>query len=282
MSKTEINDIWAVELELLKKLVDVCEKYNLKYYPSGGTLLGCVRHGGFIPWDDDIDIDMPRADFEILISIADKEFKYPYFLQTAQTDIGYFSGHAKLRNSITTGIIAEDLYFEYNKGIFIDIFPLDTIPDNKIKAYLFCKEIYVMRSIIILGSPAYYAYPHRFIGRLLRPLCKFAYHVINVKRFALLYDRLCMKYNKNVEFHRIAAVSTFPERKKIRWDKQLFDVTQFTTFENISIKIPASYDKILKKQFGRYWIPIKEESNHLFVYIDARTPYSEFIKRIEK
>jgi len=79
---SEMKKIWSIELDLARKLKEVCEKYHLRFYMQAGTLLGAVRHQGFIPWDDDMDFVMPREDFDILESIAHKEFTEPYFLQT--------------------------------------------------------------------------------------------------------------------------------------------------------------------------------------------------------
>ena len=78
----EMKQVWACELDLLKKLLQVCEKYNLKCWADAGTLIGAIRDHGFIPWDDDIDVAMLREDYDKLVSIADKEFAHPYFFQT--------------------------------------------------------------------------------------------------------------------------------------------------------------------------------------------------------
>ena len=84
-----MKKVWAVELDLLYQLQQVCEKYGIKYYGSAGTILGAERHKGMIPWDDDIDIMMMRDQYDLLCSHAD-EFEEPYFLQTFDTDEGYF------------------------------------------------------------------------------------------------------------------------------------------------------------------------------------------------
>ena len=103
-----MKKVWAVELDLLYQLDQVCKKYGIKYYASGGTILGAERHKGMIPWDDDIDLMMLRDQYDILCSHAD-EFKEPYFLQTFDTDEGYFRGHAQLRNSNTTGVLLSEV-----------------------------------------------------------------------------------------------------------------------------------------------------------------------------
>ena len=133
----KMKEVWAVELDLLKEFKRVCNKYDLKYCADGGTLLGAIRHQGFIPWDDDLDIAMLRKDFEKLNEVAPAEFKKPYFWQTEETDKGSARGHAQLRNSDTTGIIKNEYEHQrnnnFNQGIFIDIFPFDTVIDSEEK-----------------------------------------------------------------------------------------------------------------------------------------------------
>ena len=120
------KEIWAVELDLLHELDRVCKKHGLTFFADSGTMLGAIRHKGFIPWDDDIDVAMMRDEYEQLCKIAGEEFSYPYFFQTEYTDHGTLRGHAQLRNSMTTAVLKDENHTQYpfNQGIFIDIFPL--------------------------------------------------------------------------------------------------------------------------------------------------------------
>ena len=125
MNKDLLRQVQLIQLEILKDFVKVCNKYNLQYFLDGGTLLGAVRHKGFIPWDDDLDLAMPREDYDTLIEIAPEIFDEPYFLQTPENDIGcFYGGYSKLRNSNTTGLEKRNKNHVCNQGIWIDILML--------------------------------------------------------------------------------------------------------------------------------------------------------------
>ena len=128
----EMKKLWAVEIDILFQIKEICDRHNIKWFVEGGTLLGAVRHKGFIPWDDDIDIDMFRDDYERFIFFAKQELEAPYFLQTHETDSLSMYGHAKIRNSRTMAMqnFEYDNMLNYNQGVFVDIFPLDKIPDS--------------------------------------------------------------------------------------------------------------------------------------------------------
>ena len=100
----KMKEVWAVQLDLLAELMRVCEAHGIQYYADAGTLLGAVRHRGYIPWDDDLDVMMMRPDYEKLCAAASGEFRDPYFFQTQETEPGTLREHAQLRNSMTTGI----------------------------------------------------------------------------------------------------------------------------------------------------------------------------------
>jgi lipopolysaccharide cholinephosphotransferase len=128
----KMKEVWAVELDLLSEFQRVCKKHNLTYFADAGTLIGAIRHKGFIPWDDDIDVIMMREDYEKLCQVAETEFKHPYFFQTEYTDPTSNRGHAQLRNSNTTGILQSEYGKKFfNQGIFIDIFPYDAVTEDK-------------------------------------------------------------------------------------------------------------------------------------------------------
>ena len=120
----ERKKIWGIQLDLFFEFKRVCEKYNLKYFLFFGSLLGAVRHNGFIPWDDDIDLGMPREDYEKLLTHADA-FNTPYFLQNHKTDKCFYYSHTKLRNSNTSCINRAFKHQPFNQGMDLDIHPID-------------------------------------------------------------------------------------------------------------------------------------------------------------
>ncbi len=102
--------LWAISIDLLLIFDNICRKYNLNYFLSFGALLGAIRHHGIIPWDDDIDVCMPRYDYEKFLNIGKTELRNPYFLQIPGEDNGYFFSYAKIRNSNTSGISEPFMY----------------------------------------------------------------------------------------------------------------------------------------------------------------------------
>lgn len=127
MSKVTTREIQLKELEILKAVVEVCERNHIRYYLSSGTLLGAARHQGFIPWDDDIDIMMPYADYCRFLEIGQKELGDAFFLQTNDTDPNWYRPHAKVRMN-GTAMFEKDLRsYHIHQGVWIDIFILTGI-----------------------------------------------------------------------------------------------------------------------------------------------------------
>lgn len=138
----KMKKVWAVQLDLLAEFARVCEKHNLKWWMDAGTLLGAARHKGFIPWDHDVDVMLLRSEYERFCSIADEEFSYPYRLSNFHNS-AMFSTISLLQNEDTTmipfgvipavkyGSFKSDAKPKHSLGISLDVFVVDTIPDNE-------------------------------------------------------------------------------------------------------------------------------------------------------
>ena len=278
---SELKKVWKVEIELLVELFKVCEKHNLKCWVEGGTLLGAVRHKGFIPWDDDIDVVMLRDDYDKLMKIGPTEFHEPYFFQSAYSDNDYFRGHVQIRNSLTTCVIPYECKRGYNQGIFIDIFPLDGMPEKKVD-----QKALMEKSIMMRRKMARY---HCF--HLLRKL-NIIENWLEQRKIDKEIDSIGFEnYYRNYESmfransiskcQYLTLLSSFP----LDWsfDKHIFDDTLFVDFENIKVPIPIGYDKYLKLVFGEdYMIPKRISSYHGEVIFDTEKSYIETLPSIRK
>ena len=129
---TPLRKLQLAELEVLKEVVRICDKYKITYYISGGTYLGAVRHKGFIPWDDDVDIAMPREDYEIFLQLAEQELNSKYKLVTYKKDDNYLYYPSKIETD-EMKVINHSVNNEKNFNAWIDIFPLDGMPNNFIR-----------------------------------------------------------------------------------------------------------------------------------------------------
>lgn len=147
---SDTKRLWAVQLDLLVEFDRVCRECGIKYSLDAGTLLGAIRHGGFIPWDDDVDVVMLREEFEKLNAIGSAKFCEPYFWQTIMTDPEHGRGFARLRNSSTTYILHSEQNgrapcFSHNQGVFIDVFIADAVPDGENERNKFMDEIFAVQ-----------------------------------------------------------------------------------------------------------------------------------------
>ena len=282
---TDIKKLWAVELDLLAEFMRVCRKYNIVYYAAGGTVLGAVRHKGYIPWDDDIDLMMMRAQYEKLCSIAEKEFKDPYFFQTENTDEGSARGHAQLRNSSTTGIIKSELGLDlpYNQGIFIDIFPIDSLPDDDEQLDIFLKRItkYYRQTKRCLRYGLRYRKSRNILKRIPEAIihfvyCNFLEGIINYKKYYRLYEAECKKY-QNIPTKRVALLFKLPLKKEIYvWPREYFTSVVYLPFEMFEIPVPSGYLDYLEQCYGNWSEYVIGTSIHSEIIFDTSVSYKNW------
>ena len=261
---------------MLAEFQKVCDKHHLKWFLIGGSLLGAIRHNGFIPWDDDIDIAMFREDYNKLLKVASLEFKHPFFFQTPYTDKLY-RGHAQLRYDGTTAILPEEINRNHHQGIFIDIFPFDEYPDTK---HEWNKQLYQVREIQCLYEDYFNDW---FPKESLKAEHDRAVRIIRTIGFKNLYrhyEKICSRFNGkgNGKVGNLSLV--YGARIQ---DKELFDNISMHKFEYLQVPIPTQYDKLLKNFFGdNYMKPIKQSSSHGKVILDPDKSYQETLTKLRK
>lgn len=272
--------VWAVELDIFKKFIELCERNGLTYYTFSGTLIGAVRHKGFVPWDDDIDIVMFRKDYDRFVEIAATELEEPYFLQTTMTDNCY-RPHAQIRNSNTTGYLKKDENLDCNKGIFIDIFPLDAVTDNP---SAFRVQTFKMKLINrILVNYYYFDAEHEkpeFYKKVFHSLVKTCLKKDNGRWLYKKYEQCCTEF-ENRRTECVGQISILFDNERFKWSRELFDETIELPFEDIMVKCPAGYDKILRHTYGNYMMypDNKEEKTlHGDMVFEPDVPYKDLKK----
>lgn len=266
------KELWAVQLDLLNEFDRVCKKYGLKYMLDCGTLLGAVRHKGFIPWDDDIDVAMSREEYEKLLEVVPYEFKEPYFFQNHHTEHSFSDQIIKLRRSDTTYLQALDLTWKkYNHGIFIDVFVYDSLPSDDIddlkKTLQFPKRMhYRMQAMACVPS----------INDGLKMVLRYFYYNIRYTSKYKQYDKL-ERYAKQFDKGPYKACILGCPREKYYLGEWFDDIMEMP-FENLMMPVSVSYDAILKLLYGDYMTPVKGGGAHDLAYCDTGRSYLEVMK----
>lgn len=150
VTQQDLEKLQGCQLAMALRVRDICDKHGIKYFLIAGTLLGAVRHQGFIPWDDDLDIGMLRSDYNRFIDLAQKELGPAYFVQTYTTDPYMPLPYAKVRLNGTVLREAGSRDSRWNAGIFIDVFPFDGVPANRVLRQLHKGALYVLGRMLLV------------------------------------------------------------------------------------------------------------------------------------
>lgn len=265
--------IWEKELYIYKVFAEICEKHDLRYFVAFGSLLGAIRHHGFIPWDDDFDVMMPREDYEFFCKIAADELNPPYFFQTPYTDEDYFYSYVKLRDSSTASFRPMYKTLRMNLGMCIDIFPLDycdfdTAAENQAKIYkhiMACSSHMKRHGVDLLNE------------RQLENYNK--YHTDNpISDYEAIQSIAKNPNAKGKGLLGVSAITVYPYAKMI-WPAECFDNYELANFENIMVRVPKGYEKVLTTTYGNYmeFPPIEKRGTwHEGLIQDPYHSYKEY------
>ncbi len=263
--------VWAIGIDLLLQLDQVCKRHNLKYFLMYGSLLGAIRHHGFIPWDDDIDVCMPREDYDRLMGLG-SEFAEPYFLQIPGKDKGYYFSFAKLRNSNTTSISHAFRYEQFNQGIGLDIFVVDNCkPETAEEDYDRIKNLVAENSANMRRSNPN---PSEEDCKRMQ-----SFEARDPDKVYQEISEIATKYqNEKTEYGITETLICYGFKKQMfKWDD--LEKLILCDFHGFQFPIPQNYDTILRTIYGDYMDFPPADSRgkwHIKSSVQPDIPYREY------
>lgn len=255
-----MNKLQEHQYQMMVKFDEICKKNNIKYSLAGGTLLGAVRHKGFIPWDDDLDIMMSRKDYNKFLEIAQSELGKKYFVQTLNTEKHYGLPFAKIRENNTLFLENMSKDVDINNGVFIDIFPYDNITDNIFLQKYYTKKYIFLRMILLLKEK-YVLETDSIIKKIIVSFLKIIKIFLSKKHILKAFKKIENKYsNMNTNYVAIYGDASLD---KIVLEKKIFNELIDLDFEKSKFKCIKNWDKYLAYIYGDYMQlpPVEERGN---------------------
>lgn len=262
MKKIEVDELKLIQLDIMQKVHDFCVDNNIKYFLSSGTLIGAVRHGGYIPWDDDIDIYMPRLDYDAFVKSYYISPKDSTRVRSLETDDDYHYAFAKVEDTRTSVIEKTDT--KLSIGVNIDIFPIDGVPEDDNARAEYFKEIANIRKLEILKSVSIDWKRRGPVKNIILIMSKI---LLAGKSQRYLAKRLDNAIKKNLT--DTSSVCNMPAGNGLKscFRRSAMAESIDITFEGRTFKTMKGYDEYLKATFGDYMkLPPESQrvSHHAF------------------
>lgn len=274
-----MTDLQKIEFEMLKEFVRICDELNLTYFLVCGSALGAVKYQGFIPWDDDLDVALPRKDYEVFCQKAQSMLPTHLFLQNHHTDKYYPLIFSKLRNSNTTFVEKSYANTNIHHGIYIDVFPIDGYPEQPNLQEALERE------------------KHRY---LLTRLCCLNIHRTWKTALLVSCQKICgvhrnpSRFVTRLEKH----ISQYPTSDSILWcnhgnwqgkleyaPREQYGNGTWAEFEGLRVRIPENIDEYLTQKYGDWRSDPPENEmvgHHYYQICDTERSYKEYIKKSKK
>lgn len=262
MEKKVLRKVQLLQLKIAKEIKRICDKNNIDYILDSGTLLGAVRHKGFIPWDDDMDISMISENYKRFLEACKTDLGEEFFLQTWETDRNYPMPYAKIRLNGTRYIENVFEKAQMHQGIFVDVFPYNVWPvKNRIRKKIWRRRLY-LQSMIMMKCH-YLKFKSDAAWKYLLKVIMFTF----IKFLSLFHSKqsLINKYNKMTEkYNAFESDELYEQTTNIRFgywvvSKSCFEKFINLEFEDDTFKCPENYDEYLTKVYGDYMTPPPEE-----------------------
>jgi len=264
-------------LDIVKDVDKICRENDIDYYILYGSALGAIRHQGFIPWDDDFDIGMTFDNYVKFLEICEKKLdKNKYYVQTPEKEKNYYLSFSKIRDIRTTLIEEGNENIDIVRSVYIDVFPLVGIPNNKIKERI----LKINRAFMLSANM------NVINNKFLRCIFDIILKIFGRRKILKYTTKRCFKYNTNdCEYWCSIADGDGYIQNKIK--REIYGKPKYVKFEDIMLPVPENTDKYLKNIYGDYMkIPSEEQikfREHTPYYLNFDLSYDEYKKaRIEK
>lgn len=267
MVNYDIKDVQHHTLRILLALDEVCRQHQLSYYLWAGTMLGAVRHKGFIPWDDDADVAMPREDYERLIAHPEW-LPAPFELVCTENDATYPLPFGKIQAADTT--LIERAHLRYLGGLYIDVFPLDGVPSCPLRRRLHFARYEWLKKLLyfVCRDP----YKHGHGPQSWVPLWVQRHYTLQG-----IQQRI-VNLLKRFPYRESNLVADYDDGMRGILPKEVLGTPTDCLFEGHTLKGVEQYHRYLSAKYGEYMVIPKEGNRHQhhFHYVDFHTPYRDY------
>ena len=269
MKLLSLRELQMLQLNLMKKVDDFCSRHGIEYYLIGGSCLGAVRHNGFIPWDDDIDIAMLREHYDKFVTLFQKEFsEQKYFLQNYDTDKEFSPALSRICIRGTLVDIKSERHLRTCKNAYIDIFPLDHVPDTIEEREKHRKKLYAIDRLI--GLKQYHLYRFTKLEITLKKTVSWLLSLMPLKYLQRLRVATMTKYKDISTENVCSTVSKYGYIKQIM-KKSIYGKPVRMLFEGAYLNVPEKTDMYLTLLFGSDYMELPPESKR----VEPQTSYME-------
>lgn len=271
-----MTDLQKVEFDILHCFIQICDKLHLPYYLVCGSALGAVKYGGFIPWDDDVDVALPRDAYEIFLKEAPALLPSHLFLQNYKSEPHFTHCFSKLRNSNTTYIEKSVAHAPIHHGVCIDIFPIDGYPSGRVPSIV----LEIRKKVFLSMMSANYHVPHSWKGTIFASIGK-------VLGYCKKPDTKLRKYTDMISKYPVQTSEVWCNHGN--WQGKLeyaprwhYGNGTWADFEGLKVRVPENYDAYLTQKYGDWRADLPKEQqvgHHYYAVCDLTRPYTDYIER---
>ena len=251
LSQCQLDTLHRNQLRILKEIQDICSRNGIRHFAIAGTLLGAVRHKGFIPWDDDIDIGMLRSDYCKFMERAKIELSSDFFLQTWETDPGFGLPMAKIRINNTTIVEGASANVKCHQGIFVDIFPFDEKPDAPVRRWFHAMSSYILKRALLARSGYSVGDQKRLPLRLAFASMNTVLRFVPTQSLIQLFEKQMQQFNGHQSEECVTVAGSYGYRRESvlrSWTEDLMDYE----FHDLTICGFRNSHAYLSNLYGEY------------------------------